>query len=143
MYVSMLYSQTFLVSIFILCNIWVISSCYFILQYPDYFMLKLCSYIIACYNSFLTSSYCFIQARFLTWSYCLLMLGFSLVHDVLFRLGSEVLLKAGNGSIPRILSDPWREEGLIFSDDADAATDARLIRAARSFNLTWKSKFLI
>ena len=47
------------------------------LQYPDYFMLKLCPYIIACFNSFLTSSY------------CLLLLGFSLPHDVLFRLGSE------------------------------------------------------
>ena len=101
------------------------------LQYPDYFMLKLCPYIIACFNSFLTSSY------------CLLLLGFSLPHDVLFRLGSEVLLKAGNGSAPRILSDPWRDEGLIFSDDADAATDARLIRAARAFNLTWKSIFLL
>ena len=143
MYVSMLYSQTFLVSIFILCNIWVISSCYFMLQYPDYFMLKLCPYIIACFNSFLTSSNCFINTRFLTWSCCLFRLGFSLPHDVLFRLGSEVLLKAGNGSIPRILSDPWREEGLIFSDDADAATDARLIRAARAFNLTWKSNFLL
>ena len=65
-----------------------------------------------------------------------LMPGFSLPHDVLFRLGSEVLLKAGNGSIPRILSDPCRDEGLIFSEDADAATDARLIRAARAFNLT-------
>ena len=131
LYVSMLFSQTFLVSIFILCNIWVISSCYFMLQYPDYFMLKLYSYIIACFNSFLNSSN------------CLLMLGFSLLHDVLFRLGSEVLLKAGNGSIPRILSDPWRDEGLIFSDEADAATDARLIRAARAFNLTWKSIFLL
>ena len=116
-YIEMPYLQNFRFSMFISYLILYMHSFHIIsfhlmFPYSDYFMRKLCTLINSQLNLFL------------------------IFHVVLLRLGSEDLLKAGNGSITLILLEPWCDNGFIFSDDADATTDARLIRAARAFNFT-------
>ena len=86
-YIKMPYLQNFRVSMFISYLIlymhsFHIISFHFMFPYSDYFMRKLCTLINSQLNLFL------------------------IFHVVLLRLGSEDLLKAGNGSITLILLEP-------------------------------------